>query len=70
MDGLRTEAGGGESMSYANIVRKCSVCEGCGSCDYEYEVEYLGKISGEYSPVPHAFLFDDSYETKEAPNGQ
>lgn len=43
-------------MSYPNIVRKCSVCEGCGSCDYEYEVEYLGEISGDYSPLPHEFL--------------
>jgi len=38
-------------MSYKNISRKCSVCQGCGACDYEYEVEELGEISGDYNPL-------------------
>lgn len=37
-------------MSYMNITRKCSVCQGCGSCDYEHELE-LGEISGDFDPV-------------------
>jgi hypothetical protein len=37
-------------MSYKNIPRKCSVCQGCGACDYEYEVEELREISGDYNP--------------------
>lgn len=38
-------------MTYKNIHRKCSVCQCCGACDYEHEVEELGEISGEYSPM-------------------
>jgi len=37
-------------MSYWNIPRKCSVCQGCGACDYEHELE-LGEISGDYNPT-------------------
>jgi len=37
-------------MSYKNIPRKCSVCQCCGTCDYEYELE-LGEISGDYNPM-------------------
>jgi len=43
-------------MSYKNIPRKCSVCQCCGACDYKYEVEELGEISGDYSPVMASFM--------------
>ena len=42
-------------MSYLDIVRKCSVCENCGACDYEYETE-TGEFSGDYGPLPDAII--------------
>jgi hypothetical protein len=42
-------------MSYKGITRKCSVCQGCGACDYEHELE-LGEISGDYNPMMAAMM--------------
>lgn len=27
------------------------MCQGCGACDYEHEVEELGVVSGDYNPM-------------------
>jgi len=37
-------------MSYKGITRNCSVCQGCGACDYAHELE-IGDISGDYNPM-------------------
>jgi len=49
-------------MSYKNIPRKCSVCQCCGACDYEYEVEELGEISGDYNPMIASLMKKTSKE--------
>jgi len=51
-------------MSYKNISRKCSVCQGCGACDYEYEIEELGEISGDYNPFMASLMDKKSKEQK------
>lgn len=45
-------------MSYPNINRKCSVCQCCGICDYEHEIE-IGKVSGDYQPMKANFMNKD-----------
>jgi len=52
-------------LSYYNISRKCSVCQGCGACDYEHEIE-LGIISGDYNPIIGELIFIDADNDKEA----
>ena len=47
-------------MSYWNIRRNCSVCQQCGMCDYRHEVEVLGKISGDYSPMAASLMYRDA----------
>ena len=42
-------------MSYRNIHRKCSVCQCCGACDYEHELE-LGEISGDFNPMAASLM--------------
>ena len=46
-------------MSYPNIPRKCSVCQCCGACDYEYEIEN-NCISGDYNPAFAGLMFRDA----------
>lgn len=46
-------------MSYWGIHRKCSVCQCCGMCDYEHELE-IGDISGDYNPVAASLLYRDA----------
>lgn len=42
-------------MSYPGIVRKCSVCQCCGMCDWEHEAE-AGDFSGDYNPVAASLM--------------
>ena len=50
-------------MSYPNIQRKCSVCQCCGMCDYEYEIEN-DCLSGDYDPMMASLMKKDSDKIK------
>lgn len=54
-------------MSYSNIVRKCSVCQCCGACDYEHELEN-NCVSGDYNPVLAALMLKQDGDNKPITN--